>query len=386
MGQVARYDIATLRGPERTPQGFLRADAALTRSGVFSYRNPDGTVRREYRPPEEVFKADSLASFEDAPLTKLHPARLVDKDNARELAVGMVKEAPRRDGDLAVSRVVVMDAGAIAAVESGELPAVSCGYTCDYDPTPGVTPQGERYDGVQRNIVGNHLALVPVGRAGPEARIRLDAADAVMVDATTPTREPREDCAMAVKIRLDGIDYEAGEQLAQAITVSQEKAKARADELEDQLKQAKEATAKEKARADAAEEQLKKAREDAAPAALQKKIDARLSLEREAAKVLGSEAKFDGKTDEQIKVEVITKLHPEAKARIDAEPEATRSVYIQARYDAALEESAEDSERNDDLAEAHRAAETGNRNDGATNNTKRKFYEDEANAWKQKAN
>jgi hypothetical protein len=382
MGQVARYDIATLRGPERTQQGFLRADAALTRSGVFLYRNPDGTVRREYRPPEEVFKADSLASFEDAPLTKLHPGRLVDKTNAREVTVGMVKEAPRRDGDLAVSRVVVMDAETIAAVESKELGAVSCGYTCDYDPTPGVTPQGERYDGVQRNIVGNHLALVPVGRAGPEARIRLDAADAVMVDASTPTKEAREDSAMAFKIRLDGIDYEAGEQLAQAITVSQQKSKAREDELEAQLKQAKEATAKEKARADVAEEALKKAREDASPAALRKLVQARAALESQASKVLGAEAKFDGKTDEQIKTEVITKLHPEAKARIDAEPEATKSVYVQARYDAAIEAFSAGDERNDELGEANRAAhESGGSRDDAAD----KFYEDEANAWKPKA-
>ena len=34
--------------------------------------------------------------------------------------------------------------------------------------TPGVTPEGEKYDGVMRDIVGNHVALVREGRAGPD--------------------------------------------------------------------------------------------------------------------------------------------------------------------------------------------------------------------------
>jgi hypothetical protein len=92
-----------------------------------------------------------------------------------------VKKAPRRDGDVAVARIVVMGASAIGDVESGRRRAVSCGYQCDYDPTPRVTPSGERYDGVRTTIRGNHLALVTAGSAGPEARVRLDAVDAVQV-------------------------------------------------------------------------------------------------------------------------------------------------------------------------------------------------------------
>jgi hypothetical protein len=34
--------------------------------------------------------------------------------------------------------------------------------------TPGVSPQGEKYDGVMRDIVGNHVALVKEGRAGAD--------------------------------------------------------------------------------------------------------------------------------------------------------------------------------------------------------------------------
>lgn len=372
MGQVVRYDIATLRGPERTSQGFLRADAVLTRSGVFLYRNPDGSTRREYRPPEEVFRADVLSSFEDAPLTKLHPGRLVDKTNARQVSVGMVKETPRRDGNHAVARVVVMDADAIAAVESGELRSVSCGYECDYDPTPGVTPEGERYDGIQRNIRGNHVALVPAGRAGPEATIRLDAADAVIVEDAATEPPTKEKTPMA-KVRLDGVDFEASEQLAQAISVSQEKAQAREDELRAAVEAAKAEAAKEKARADAAVDQLEK---DASAEVIQQKVAARVALEREAAQVL-PEAKFDGKTDEEIKTAVITAVHP--GARLDEIDPKIKSVYIQARYDAALEAHKAAPWRNYALANANRAATAPAQ--GGGNEAKRKFYEDEANAW-----
>ena len=34
--------------------------------------------------------------------------------------------------------------------------------------TPGESPDGEAYDGVMRDIVGNHVALVETGRAGPD--------------------------------------------------------------------------------------------------------------------------------------------------------------------------------------------------------------------------
>ena len=51
-----RFDLAGLTGrAQRTPQGFLRAPAWVTRVGVFPYRRADGTVQRELRLPEEVF-------------------------------------------------------------------------------------------------------------------------------------------------------------------------------------------------------------------------------------------------------------------------------------------------------------------------------------------
>lgn len=378
MSKVARYDIHQLGKPETTSQGFLRAPAGLTRSGIFAYRNPDGTTRVEYRPPEEVFHADSMASFEDAPVTDGHPARLLDSRTATKHAVGYVKDTPRRDGNVVASRIVVQDAAVIDAVVSGKKRGLSCGYECDYDPTPGVTPDGERYDGVQRNIRGNHLAVVKYGRAGPEATIRLDEGDAVMVTDSDPKKSPEprtpKDKAMPVKVNLDGITYTADDQLAQAVTVSIDKLTKRIDGLETQVKEQQEQISKQTARADTAEADAKKAKERAdeleKPDRVQELVKARTDLERVAGPILGDEVKMDEMDDAAIKKAVVAKVYPEAKL------DDKDAVYIQASFDRAVEKA--DATPNPALGATRKAATTApdTRADSIT-----KFYADEAEAW-----
>ena len=65
-----RFDFNGSSGEfKRTPQGFLRVKARLTKTGVFIYENG-----REYRSEEEVFRAYSLESLKGAPVTDLHPS------------------------------------------------------------------------------------------------------------------------------------------------------------------------------------------------------------------------------------------------------------------------------------------------------------------------
>jgi hypothetical protein len=136
--------------------------AALSRTGVQEYRRADGTTIREYRPHEEVFHKDAIASFENAPLTIGHVTE-VNPDNWGGCAVGQVIGAPKQDGNFMSAETQIMRADAIKRVESGELRELSCGYEVEIDPTPGVTPDGERYDAIQRSIRGNHVALLPAG-------------------------------------------------------------------------------------------------------------------------------------------------------------------------------------------------------------------------------
>lgn len=370
-----RFDVGEISGVEISPQGYLRCDGRITRVGVFTYRDSRGDIRRELRLPDEVFRADALGSFALAPLTNDHPAEELNPRNTGKYQVGTIVD-PRADGEFIAARIQITDAAAIEAVEAGRRD-LSCGYVADLEERGGVTAgidgiaDGLRFDAIQRNIRGNHVALVDVGRAGPGAALRLDHADAEMI--SDPTRNPDPKPAtkragapdpgepMSIKIKIDGVDHEVGETAAQAIAKSQQAAEA-------ELTAARAATETERARADAAEEALaaeKIARADAEdPARIRKAIDSRLELERVAAPILGAEVKLDGLDELEIKRQVVIKAakDPEAaKAKLDG----CDPTYLGARYDAAIEAWDPDAQPNAGLANLKRAAKGAGRQDSA---------------------
>lgn len=354
-----RYDTGTLRPPVRMPDGRLRADGCLTRTGVFSYRNPDGTVRREYRPPDEVFHADSLASFAMVPVTDDHPPDMLTSTTARKFAVGTVGEGVRKDGDHVAAPLMVFDEDTIKKMDAGKV-ELSCGYEADIDPTPGVSPEGERYDVIQRKIRGNHVAIVDVGRAGHSARVRMDAA---MMVSEQPQPESRTDimdelkkaleAAAAEKVRADNAIAEAA-----AIKVRADKAEGERDALKAQLESA------EKARKDAVD-------------SINENVRARVTLETKASPILGAEVKLDGLTEREIKLAVVKKIDG-----IDVPSEKSDS-YIDARYDSAIERAA----RADDALGAVRGAADAGRNDAgdAEAVAAKKMRERSANAYKKES-
>jgi len=178
-----------LRKPTKLANGWLRLDGRLTRTGVFTYRLPDGSMRRELRLADEVFRDDTLQSFALVPVTDEHPPAFLDASNTKEFARGAVAGALRRDGNFVAGEMLVTDAELIAKLEGGKAREISCGYTCDLEESAGEF-DGERYDAIQRNIRGNHVAIVERGRAGPEARVRMDAA--VEVEGEKAKAKPRQ--------------------------------------------------------------------------------------------------------------------------------------------------------------------------------------------------
>ena len=151
--------------PHKTPEGYIIDTPVIARTGIQWYRR-DGKDMAEYRPPEEVFAPESLASFVGRPLTIDHPAFMVRADNVRSVVVGAILGEPWRDGQNLRARVVVHDKQAIELIESGLKAELSVGYTVDTVAKPGVTPEGVKYDAIQRNIRCNHLSIVTRGRAG----------------------------------------------------------------------------------------------------------------------------------------------------------------------------------------------------------------------------
>jgi len=176
-----RFDVSTLRiaDLQELPQGGIKIPAAIARTGVLDYLQPDGSTRREYRPPEEVFNADSMASLMGVPVTDLHPHEPVNKENASFLSVGRVIGDPKQDGNLLTALLSVETPHVVEMVKGKDRREISAGYSVDMDFTPGVSPDGEEYDAIQRNIRFNHVAVGPAGwgRSGPEVSLRADSKD-----------------------------------------------------------------------------------------------------------------------------------------------------------------------------------------------------------------
>lgn len=164
-----RFDSIPLSDTYFTPEGYLIDNPILTRVGIFEYHNPDGTIRRELRLPEEVFAAESLASYKGKPVILTHEAGLVDVDNVQQEHIGTILSEGMQDGKNVRAQIVIHDA---ESLDYG-LRELSLGYTQTPDETPGVW-NGQPYDAIQRNIQINHLALVEKARAGEQARLNID--------------------------------------------------------------------------------------------------------------------------------------------------------------------------------------------------------------------
>lgn len=154
-----------------TKEGYLVDHPIVTRIGIFEYLNPDGTVRKEFRPPEEVFSKESLASYEGKPVIITHDAGYVTKENVSDEEIGTILGAGYKDGDNVRAKIIIHDTDSMK--EAG-LKELSLGYNLDLDETEGEY-MGEHYDAIQRNIRINHLALVSDARAGEQARLNIDS-------------------------------------------------------------------------------------------------------------------------------------------------------------------------------------------------------------------
>jgi hypothetical protein len=170
LARVIRLDSVRLDESFFTKEGYLMDAPVVTSVGIFEYKNPDGSKRRELRLPEHVFDPKSLATYEGKPVIITHQAVTVDKDNVDEEHVGTMLTKGYRDGDDVRVKVVIHH---IDEVKMSGLRELSLGYELSLIETPGEW-NGEPYDAIQTDIRVNHLALVGDARAGDHARLNLD--------------------------------------------------------------------------------------------------------------------------------------------------------------------------------------------------------------------
>ena len=174
---IAYYGTRLSPHMDKTPEGYLICrDVPIARTGEMTYlsselglEGPDRPVT-VYRDPADVFDPDALASFEGKDVTAGHPAENVGPVNHAAYSRGHVQDV-RREGNFVIADLLVKDACLISDIRNGVVREVSCGYNCVYTPLAD-----GRYK--QTGIRGNHVAVVPRGRAGREVAIQDSAASA----------------------------------------------------------------------------------------------------------------------------------------------------------------------------------------------------------------
>lgn len=393
MKKVRRYDVGRIDGASMTSNGYLKARALATRSGIFNYLKADGSVRRELRHPDDVFNDESMKSLAGVAVTDLHPPEPVHSQNTSSYGKGWTGEDVKRNGDTIEVPITVTDAALIEKIMRGAQEEVSCGYFCVMDETPGEW-EGEKYDARQVAIEYNHLASVPLGRAGPECKIRMDAADAEMVEqkkiigglskdvldpVTEITGSGKKEKKMA-KLIIDGVEYEIQDSVAPLVKAKLDCLAKANEQVGNQEKMIQALQGK----VDANEAEIKKVKADAeeikktsvlSDKEIVKRADALIKVVDFGKKTLGSTVKVDEMEIAAVKKAVVAKLMPDVKVDEKA------VEYIDAAFDVLAGKSV--SSRNDSLKkELEGRVDANGADDVDAEAAYKKQRQDGLNAWR----
>lgn len=362
-------DRAQIGGMKETQDGYLVGSLRCARTGLQSYLGselglPTNDIISVYRPESEVFSRESLASYANKPISDDHPPEFVTSDNWSKYGKGDIGSDVVRDGEFVSVSYKIMDGDTIAKVKAGKA-EVSMGYMAEIDFQDGVTPDGEPYQAIQKNIRINHLAIVDRGRAGKECGFT-DAQNW----GTSPITKVLGDHNVDLKtLIVDGLTVETTDTGVAAIQKI-------ADDKNLVVKQLADAKAEHETAINAKDAELAKkdAEIDALKAAklsdaeIDAKVQARSDLLTKAKSVADTD--FTGLSDADIKkAAVVAKLG-------DAAIEGKTEAYIDARFDILVESA----DKADPFAKAMNDKQT-----TVTDNGQAEYEENLRNAWKKGA-
>ncbi len=192
----------------------------LSKVGVFPYSGaqlPDAPdpnrIYQVYRPAEELADPECVESFKLLPWIDNH-TMLGDEEAGltpaeRKGVQGVIGEDVYFDAPYLRGNLKVFSQSLASLIEAGKR-ELSCGYRCVYEWTSGVF-EGQAYDCIQRQIRGNHVALVNAGRMGPDVAVLDSKLD--QVSLTTDAKEP----LMAEEAKEEGGSGMTLEQALEAI-------------------------------------------------------------------------------------------------------------------------------------------------------------------------
>ncbi|MDE9552563.1 DUF2213 domain-containing protein [Xenorhabdus bovienii] len=158
--------------------GWLEVkDNPISKVGVFDYLGSEigapnpGDLYRVYRPAEELESQATIESFKLKPFIDEHEMLGKDGTPAEKKGIeGVIGENVYFDYPYLRGNIKILSNAALNQIDNGKI-ELSPGYRCRYEFTPG-TFEGEQYDAIQRDIRGNHLALVEEGRTGIDVAVQ----------------------------------------------------------------------------------------------------------------------------------------------------------------------------------------------------------------------
>lgn len=313
-----------------TEHGYmLIKDCAISRAGVTEYaagnfqprmyndRSPNDVIR-VYR--SEATLAESVPLWQGVPLANDHPNEFFNTANTKKFQVGSVVGLPYMQGPLLRADILTTDPLTLADINAGK-DELSNGYYSGYDFTPGISPSGEVYDCEQLKLRPNHVAVVAAGRCGSICRVS-DSADLPPVKENPPMGT----------VTVNGVTYEATEQLAQVIAGLQAQLSELLANVASSGAEAQVAVAAATAEAEAATAQVVGLSAQLAVATSAETIDSMVEERQEvldhARKIL-PELDSKGKSNDAIRMEVVQAKCPDIKNLDSAD-------YVRARFDALL--------------------------------------------------
>ena len=360
VNDVCSYRVSRDTQREYTSEGYLKVPARFARCGIYKYKASElgihdvspNTIVRVYRPPEEVFKPEALASFRGAVVTDEHPRELVDSSNYKNYDLGTVMSEGEKDGDYVKGELLIRDAEAIRKIESGK-EELSAGYgaTYDYDVVNGQIVAGDytvdeagtvkravstygEYDVIQRDIKINHVALVASGRAGREVRVfdnSVNGRNQIMQTITL-------DSGARVDVTADNAEHIVAhvQNLQSTIDSMSETMDAMKKEMKEMKKKSEdddEEMEKLKAKSDAKDEEMEKMKKKTCDAAIKEHVDSVIKLTQDCKMVAGDAFTCDS-------TDIMSIKRAALKVVNDSVDWADKSdSYCEARFDIAVEDA-----------------------------------------------
>ncbi|TNV22838.1 DUF2213 domain-containing protein [Buttiauxella sp. B2] len=338
--------------------GYMSVPGRVARSGIQQYSaaelglvdRPPDTLINVYRPPEEVFKAGSLASYDNADITVHHPDDFVDSSTFKDVSVGHATSTGRQSGEYVVVDMLIKAQDAIDAVNAGTA-ELSAGYSSEYLPQTGIAPDGTPYEFIQTDITINHIALCDSARAGRMARL---------FDSTPQENPPMPHITLDSGARVDVADQATATLIQTTLDSLVSRIRTRDEEKEDLEKK----VASLDVELEKKDDELEEEKEKTSDAAIQARVDQVVDALTGASRIIGKKFACDSMNPMVIKRRALDEAGITCR-KYDSWQKAP-DVYVSAWFDAEEERKEEDEDPDD--------------NDNKTHDSHRRFAKDMTNA------